>query len=137
VNAYSRSLGSQLQTIKSGDATPLLVMGSEKLADYPDTPTMLDEAPDADAKSLLEFHARVLESGRTIAGPPNMNASRLKELRAAFAKVVQDPGFDKTAAAAGRPVTFKDGAEVATEVDGLMKAPAEYVSILKEAYQGS
>jgi tripartite-type tricarboxylate transporter receptor subunit TctC len=137
VNAYSRSLSSQLPTVASGDATPILVMGSEKLADYPNVPTMLDEASDAASKSLLDFHARVLESGRTIAGPPDMDANRLKELRTAFAKVAQDPAFDKTAETAGRPVTFKDGADVAAEVDSLMKAPAEYVSILKQAYQGA
>lgn len=137
VDAYSRSLGSQLPTITSGDAVPLLVLGSEKVAEFPDVPTMLDVATDDESKELLEFHAQLLESGRTIAAPPNMDEARLNELQEAFAKVVQKPAFIAEGEKAGRPIAYKSGDEVAATVDDLINAPQAYIDILKAAYKGA
>jgi tripartite-type tricarboxylate transporter receptor subunit TctC len=137
VDAYSRSLGSQLPTITSGDGVPILVLGSEKVSDFPDVPTILDVAKTDEERELLQFHADLLESGRTIAAPPNMDEKRLAELREAFAKVVQDPDFVAEGEQAGRPVTFKSGEDVQKTVDGLMKAPEAYIDILKKAYEGA
>jgi tripartite-type tricarboxylate transporter receptor subunit TctC len=137
VEAYSRSLSSQLPTIQSGDAKPILVLGSEPLADYPDVPTVLDVAEDDDQRALLQYHVDLLESGRTIAAPPGMDDQRLNELREAFAKVVQEDDFMAEAEKAGRPITFLGGEEVQTEVGDLVDAPAEYVDILKAAYSGA
>jgi tripartite-type tricarboxylate transporter receptor subunit TctC len=137
VEAYSRSLGSQLPTITSGDGVPLLVLGSEKVDEFPDVPTMLDVAEDAEAKEMLEFHARLLESGRTFATAPNTDEATLKVLRDAFAKVVQDPAFVAEGEKAGRPVTYKSGEEVEATVQDLVKAPDAYIEILKAAYEGN
>ncbi|MEU4482633.1 tripartite tricarboxylate transporter substrate binding protein [Micromonospora sp. NPDC023966] len=136
VDAYSRSLGSQLPTIKSGDGIPILVLGSKPVAQFPDVPTMLDVAGDAASKEMLQFHAHLLESGRTIAAPPKMDQARLAELRDAFAKVVQEADFVAEGEKAGRPIVYKSGADVAKTVDELMNPPAAYVDILKAAYQG-
>ncbi|MCW2793731.1 MAG: hypothetical protein JWO76_2829 [Nocardioides sp.] len=136
VDAYSRSLSSQLPTIESGDAVPILVLGSDRLEDYPDVPTVLEEATDDEQKAILQYHVDLLESGRTIAAPPDMDEQRLAELRAAFAKVVQDPDFVAEGEKAGRPITFLGGEEVQSEVADLVDAPADYVDILKAAYSG-
>jgi tripartite-type tricarboxylate transporter receptor subunit TctC len=138
VGAYSRSLSSQLPTITSGDAKPILVLGSSPLPDYPDVPTMVDEAKTDAAKEIVSYHAKLLESGRTIAAPPGMDDQRLNELRKAFAEVVQDPDFVAEGEKAGRPITFKDGAAVQKTVDDLVNnAPSAYIDILKKAYQGA
>jgi tripartite-type tricarboxylate transporter receptor subunit TctC len=136
VDAYSRSLGSQLPTITSDDGVPLLVLGSEKVDEFPDVPTMLDVAEDDEAREILEVHARLLESGRTIATAPGTDEATLEVLREAFAKVVQDPEFVAEGEKAGRPVTYKPGEEVAATVAELVQPPEAYVSILKAAYEG-
>jgi tripartite-type tricarboxylate transporter receptor subunit TctC len=136
VEAYSRSLSSQLPTIESGDAVPILVLGSDRLEEFPDVPTVLEEAPDEEQKAILQYHVDLLESGRTIAAPPDMDEKRLAELRAAFAKVVQDADFIAAGEQAGRPITYLSGEDVQAEVEGLVDAPASYIDILKAAYSG-
>jgi tripartite-type tricarboxylate transporter receptor subunit TctC len=136
VEAYSRSWSSQEPTVSSGDAVPILVLGSEPLADYPDVPTLLDVAEGDEQTALLQYHVDLLQSGRTIAAPPGMDDQRLAELRDAFAKVVQDGEFVAEGEKAGRPITFLSGEDVQTEVAGLVDAPSEYIDILKAAYSG-
>lgn len=136
VDVYSRSLSSQLSTLESEDGTPVLVLGSERLEQYPDVPTILEVAQGEEAQKIAQHHVAILESGRTIAAPPDMDPERLEILREAFEEVATDPGFQEAGAQAGRPIVFKDGASVQTEVAKLMDAPAEYVDILKAAFHG-
>lgn len=135
-DAYSRSLSSQLPTINAGDGRPILVLGREQVAEFPDVPTLLEVADDAVSKKLATFHADVLESGRTLAAPPGMDENRLAELRKAFDTVVQSQDYKAAAEKAGRPITYASGADVQKTVEGLMDAPQKYIDIVKEAYGG-
>jgi tripartite-type tricarboxylate transporter receptor subunit TctC len=133
VDAYSRSLSSQLPSINGGDAEPILVMGSERVKQFPNVPTVL-EAASPDQRKLLESHTKLIESGRTLAGPPDMDEKVLAELRTAFEQVVTDPAYLAAAAKAGRPVGFADGAAVQKMVSDLMASPPEYVEVLKSGF---
>jgi tripartite-type tricarboxylate transporter receptor subunit TctC len=134
VDLHSRSYGSQESALKSGDAIPLLTVGSKdgyKL--LADTPTLVDVVAD-NQKALAYSHSELIESGRTIAGPPGMRPELLELLRNAFQKVVTDPGYDAAAKKARRPISFATGQEVADNVKKIMHSPKEYVELIKKAY---
>lgn len=135
-DAYSRSLSSQQQTIDAGDGRVVLSMGRQRLQAFPDVPTLVEVATDPKSRELAEFHTDVLESGRTLAAPPNMDEKRLAELRKAFDEVVQNPDYVATADKAGRPISYAPGDEVQQTVERLMKAPQSYIDIIKKAYEG-
>ena len=133
VDAHSRSLGSQLPGIEAGDADPLLIIGSEPVEQLDDVATLLEVVPE-DKRELAEAHTELIESGRTIAAPPETDPQVLDELRTAFEEVVTDSEYQKAAEESGRPVTFASGEDVEAMVSRLMDAPQEYVSMLKRAY---
>jgi tripartite-type tricarboxylate transporter receptor subunit TctC len=134
VDLHSRSYGSQESALKSSDAIPLLTVGSKD--GYPllaDTPTLSDVVAD-DQKALAQSHAELIESGRTIAGPPGMRPELLELLRNAFQKVVTDPDYEAAAKKSRRPISFASGQEVADNVTKIMHSPKEYVELIKKAY---
>ncbi len=134
VDLHSRSYGSQESALKSGDAIPLLTVGSkEGYKLLADTPTLIDVVAD-DQKALAASHSELIESGRTIAGPPGMRPELLELLRNAFQKVVTDPDYDAAAKKARRPISFASGQEVADNVKKIMQSPKEYVDLIKKAY---
>ncbi|WP_328418484.1 tripartite tricarboxylate transporter substrate binding protein [Micromonospora sp. NBC_00389] len=135
VDAYSRSLSSQLPAINSGDCKPVLVIGAERVKEFPDVPTVLEVADDTQ-RALLETHTKLIESGRTLSGPPGMDPQLLEELRKAFEEVVTDPAYQAEAEKAGRPVGFTSGADVQSVVNELMGSPKEYVDMLKQGFNG-
>jgi tripartite-type tricarboxylate transporter receptor subunit TctC len=59
----------------------------------------------------------LLNLQRSIAGPPDMDAGLLAELRAAFARAVADPEFQRAAAIARLDLRPLDGDAAAAEVD--------------------
>lgn len=134
VDLHSRSYGSQESAIKSGDAIPLLTIGSkdgyERLAE---TPTLTEVVAD-DQQSLAQSHEELIQSGRTIAGPPNMRPELLELLRNAFQKVVTDADYDAAAKKSRRPISFASGQQVADNVKKIMQSPKEYVELIKKAY---
>jgi tripartite-type tricarboxylate transporter receptor subunit TctC len=136
VDAYSRALSSQLPLIQGGEATPVLVLGSERVKEFKDVPTALELDLDDEQMALMESHVSLIESGRTIAAPPGMDADLLEVLRSAFTKVVQDPTFMSESEAAGRPIIYSSGEDVQEQVSDLMDAPKAYVDILKKGFSG-
>ncbi|MEV5548187.1 tripartite tricarboxylate transporter substrate-binding protein [Streptomyces sp. NPDC052309] len=134
VDLHSRSYGSQESALKSGDAVPLLTIGSKQgkklLAD---TPVLADIVPPEKAE-LARSHTALVESGRAIAGPPGMKPEQLELVRDAFRKVVTDPEYAAAAEESRRPISFATGQEVADNVAALMRSPKAYVDLLEEAY---
>jgi tripartite-type tricarboxylate transporter receptor subunit TctC len=137
VDAHSRSLYSQLPAVTAGDARAALVLGSEPAKELPGVPTVVELAENDEQRELLEFHARLIESGRAFAVPPGVEDGCLEELRTAYETVVTDAEFVAAGEEGGRPISFSSGADVQQEVEALMDAPQEYVDILKEAYSGA
>lgn len=133
VDAHSRSLYSQLPGVEAGDARPLLVIGSESVYELDGVPTLLDIVPDA-KRELAETHVALIESGRTIAGPPGMDEALLEEFRTAFEEVATDQEFAAKAEETGRPVSFASGAEVESMIQELMGSSADYVELLRKAF---
>lgn len=134
VDLHSRSYGSQESALKSGDAVPLLTIGSNKgLKLLADTPLLADVVP-PQKEALARAHTKLVESGRAIAGPPGMKPKQLELIRKAFEKVVTAPEYKAAAEEAHRPITFASGEDVTENVEELMHSPQDYVDLLKKAY---
>jgi tripartite-type tricarboxylate transporter receptor subunit TctC len=137
VDAYSRSLSSQMPAIDGGEVEPVLVVGNEAVEAFSDVPTMLDIAESDEQRAVLEAHANLIESGRTIGGPPGMDEAVLEELRDAFEAAVTDEEYMAAAEKFGRPINFASGAEVQKMIEDLMNAPEEYVAVLKQGFSAA
>jgi tripartite-type tricarboxylate transporter receptor subunit TctC len=129
----SRSYGSMISAVLEGDATPIILVGSERQDDIPDTPTFLETDQDVPT-DLLEEHASLTETGRMIAGPPGMDPDKLAELRAAWETLGTDDAFLSAAEEAGRPITFLSGEETQTLIEDVMNASPDYVDLITRAY---
>lgn len=134
VDAHSRSLGSQLPGIAAGDAKPILVLGSQPVEELEGIPTLMDVVPEGETRPIAEAHAALMESGRTLAAPPETDPAILEQLRTAFEEVVTDEAFIAAADQAGRPVSFASGTDVESTISTIMDSPASYVDALKRAY---
>lgn len=71
----------------------LFQMGPDKHPDLPDVPFLSDEAKSPEDRQVFDFFLRPQSLGRPFFGPPDLPAERLAALRAAFEKVLQDPGY--------------------------------------------
>jgi tripartite-type tricarboxylate transporter receptor subunit TctC len=65
----------------------------EKFPDLPDVPRLIDLGRTEDERRLLRFFGSYVEVGRSFLAPPKVPAERVAVLRAAFAKMAQDPAF--------------------------------------------
>jgi tripartite-type tricarboxylate transporter receptor subunit TctC len=134
VDLHSRSYSSQQSALRSGDARALLTIGSKDgLSLLADSPTLLDVVP-PDKQDLARSHTTLIESGRTIAGPPGMRLDLLELVRTAFQTVVTNPGYAAAAQASRRPIEFADGQQVADSVAEIMHSPPAYIDLLRQAY---
>ena len=71
----------------------LVQYGLARHPDLPDVPTVLELATNDDERELLRLLFAQSSMGRAIYGPPNIPPERLKLLRAAFDRMMQDPDF--------------------------------------------
>src|SRR6186997_1699447 len=71
----------------------LVQYGLARHPDLPDVPTVLELTDNDDERELLRLLFAQSSMGRAIYGPPNIPAERLKLLRAAFDRMMQDPDF--------------------------------------------
>jgi tripartite-type tricarboxylate transporter receptor subunit TctC len=79
--------------IQKGEITPILQPGAEKHPDLPNVPRMIDLAKNDDDRKLFEFFALPSLFGRSVIAPPDLPKERVRELRAAFWKMANDPKF--------------------------------------------
>lgn len=134
VDLHSRSYSSQQSALRSGDARALLTIGSKDgLTLLADAPTLIDVVP-PEQQELARSHTKLIESGRTIAGPPGMAPELLALMRNAFQRVVTDPNYVAAAQSARRPIEFADGQKVADMVADIMHSPPAYTDLLRQAY---
>src|SRR5262245_36238674 len=92
--------GSTLQNIPAmaphwteKDYRLLAINAPERLAKYPDVPTMVEFAKTSLARQMLEFWMYQSATARAIFSPPGVPAERVEALRRAFDQTVRDPAF--------------------------------------------
>jgi len=86
------TLANQRVLIKSGDVRPLLLTGFERSTELPDVPIVLEIVPE-EYKEYMVAITNVFAIEKITAGPPGIPEDRLKVLREAFLKTVQDENF--------------------------------------------
>jgi tripartite-type tricarboxylate transporter receptor subunit TctC len=78
---------------QSKAVTVALQLASQKLAELPDTPSILEVARDADQQAALKLILSRQTMARPYVAPPGIPPERLAALRAAFDATMQDPVF--------------------------------------------
>jgi len=128
------SFDSRKGMVDDGFGRFVMFIGKKKPAGYENVPFIQDVAKEQRFQSVNKFLVGMQEIGRPFAGPPGIPADRLKVLREAFEKAVNDPQCAAFAKKADRPVEFgsvKDTVEWATDIFSL---PADVVQVLKKAH---
>jgi hypothetical protein len=70
-----------------------LQLANQKLAELPDTPSIMDVARDAEQKSALKLIVSRQMMARPYVAPPGIPPERLNALRSAFDATMTDPAF--------------------------------------------
>ena len=125
------SIDSMMPLIKNGDAHAVMVIGDERLKEFPDVPTLYEYAP-PEQKAVVDLMVAQGLISRPYAAPPDVSPERLKVLREAFEKAWSDPGMLADAQKMGRPVDLRNGDTVAKIVKGALNQPDEVVDMLKD-----
>jgi len=128
ITGWSESQGA----IKSGDKRPILMIASQRHADYPGVPTAEEIAP-ADKKSLIRAIVNINETHRSYIAPPGTDAQAAAAFRAALKAVMNDPEFIAETKKGNRPVSYMDGAQQQQIVTEITKTGAALTPILKGA----
>ncbi|MPZ63877.1 MAG: hypothetical protein GEU93_21990 [Propionibacteriales bacterium] len=132
-DAHILPFDSQISAIDAGDLRPLLVIGRQPHESLPDVPTVSDfptgEAQQASLDALIEL----VETGRSLAGPPDMDPDHLAALRTGVDCALGNEELVAEAEEQQRDIDPLSGEETATVVDEALDAPAEFQDLVKEA----
>jgi len=126
---------SAMSPVKAGDARPLISIGSERHADFPDVPTVLEVVTDPAKQATVQSLMNIQALHRTFFGPPEMDPVATAEMRDAVAAVLADP--ETLAATEGTELTLSSmhGDEQTKIVADLYAASGEIPALLKAAEQ--
>jgi tripartite-type tricarboxylate transporter receptor subunit TctC len=119
VDIRYQSMTVTLPFVEEGEFRALAVLSDERHPEMPELPTLVELAPDDQARDLLLAYAALYQLERVVAAPPNTPADRVEYLREVFMQVMNDPEFQEMAEAAGNPLVPLDGARVAEIADRL------------------
>ncbi|MPZ61425.1 MAG: hypothetical protein GEU93_09035 [Propionibacteriales bacterium] len=132
----SGTVSSRLAAIKSGDLHPVLVIGDQESPDLPDVPVLTDLELDDESRALAEAHLSLQDMGRMVWAPPGVPEDRLQALEDAFKAASENPDLIQELAQAEQEIEFTPGAEAKTVAEDVLDAPDEYVTLIKEAFEG-
>jgi tripartite-type tricarboxylate transporter receptor subunit TctC len=122
--------------LKKGFVRALVQGGQKRDALFPDVPTVYELMDKHKAPDSIKRFAAVLLSpgaiGRPLIGPPNMPADRLKLLRDAYAKMVNDPEFLADAKKRDWDVEHISGQELEATARKAVAQPPDTVENLKK-----
>jgi tripartite-type tricarboxylate transporter receptor subunit TctC len=132
-DAHILPLDSQLKAIKAGDVKPLLVISDEPHDALPDVATTAEFPPEQGQEATLEALINLSETGRSLAGPPEMNPDHLTALRAGLDCALSNEDLLAKAEKQQRDIDTLDGEETAKVVDEALRAPPQFTGLIKEA----
>ncbi len=108
-------------------------LASQKLAELPDTPSILEVARDADQRAALKLILSRQMMARPYVAPPGIPPERLKALRAAFDATMTDPEFLTDTRRQDLEVRPLSGAEADALINEVYASPPEVVKLAIEA----
>jgi tripartite-type tricarboxylate transporter receptor subunit TctC len=90
----------------------LLQVAVERIPDLPDVPMASDFIKNEDDRKVLELFLAQKAAARPVAAPPGIPADRVKALRDAFGRMIEDAEFSKDAAAQKLDIEPTPAAEI-------------------------
>lgn len=133
VDMLPMSLSSGDAAVKSESAQIRWVVGTEEIPGRPDV-RPLSEFVDEEYLPVLKVHESMVQTGRAIAGPPNIPADRLKCLRDAYDRALANQQLIDESIKINRPVAHLGGEEMLQLVKNASNAPNEYVDLVLESF---
>ena len=137
IDGIQVSKGDALSMIKKGTGAPVLSFSNRKAKEevFKDVPLFKEIVPEQKWRKLVNF---VSDTGsallaRIFGGPPGIPADRLKILRDAFARAIDNPEFVKRMEKAEMSADHLSLEEFETALKDLMDLAPEDVEILREA----
>jgi tripartite-type tricarboxylate transporter receptor subunit TctC len=134
----SGSYDSLLKYFESGDLIPLWVVSKERIKEAPMVPTIIELGVKPEKMKWLDWQLNVEETGRTVVAPPDTPSDRVKFLRDAMAKLVNDPEFLKQVARQRYTVQYLPGDKIQGVFAKVMKLSnkdkEELIYILRTKY---
>jgi tripartite-type tricarboxylate transporter receptor subunit TctC len=109
--------------------TVALQLASQKLAELPDTPSIMEVARDADQKAALKLILSRQMMARPYVAPPGLPPERLKALREAFDATMSDPDFLADAQRQDLEVRPVSGREADALINEIYASPAAVVKL--------
>jgi tripartite-type tricarboxylate transporter receptor subunit TctC len=110
----------------------LIVNAPQRLAKYPNVPTMIEMTENPEHKTMLEFMMLQSATSRAIFTPPGVPAPRVEALRQAFDRVAHDPGFVADMERASFEMEPSTGAQTQAAVQRLLSTAPETAERLLE-----
>jgi tripartite-type tricarboxylate transporter receptor subunit TctC len=117
---------------QSKAVTVAIQLASQKLAELPDTPSILEVARDADQRAALKLILSRQMMARPYVAPPGIPPERLKALRAAFDATMTDPDFLADAQRQDLEVRPVSGAEADALIHEVYASPSGVVKLAIE-----
>jgi tripartite-type tricarboxylate transporter receptor subunit TctC len=130
ITSWRASLG----TIQAGDEHPVITLGTERYAPYPDVPTATEVAL-PESREAVQAIANMLDMHRGFFGPPNLNAQATRELRAAISAAFQDPELIAESDRQRLPLLPSDGETEQGKIAQITAASAVIVPIMQAALE--
>jgi tripartite-type tricarboxylate transporter receptor subunit TctC len=130
ITAWRASLG----VIEAGDERPVLTLGTERYAPFPDVPTAT-EAALPESKSAVQAIANMLDMHRGFFGPPDLDPQARDELRAAISAAFADPALIAESQRQRLPLIPSDGQTEQNKIAQITAASAVIVPILRAALE--
>jgi tripartite-type tricarboxylate transporter receptor subunit TctC len=133
-DAHILPLDSQIDAIEAGDVRPILVIGQEPSEELPDVPTVHDfEVGGEEQQAIIDALVAMIETGRSVAGPPGMDETQLAALRDGLLCALENDELVQQAEAQQRSISPITGEEMAELVDRVLNAPEAFKELVKKA----
>ncbi|MDB5643211.1 MAG: tripartite tricarboxylate transporter family receptor [Hyphomicrobiales bacterium] len=116
--------------IKEKKINILVQIGLRKETDLPDTPLLMDLAPNEEDKAALRLLSAPVTIGRPLFTTPGVPEDRVKALREAFDKTMKDPEFLAAAAQERLEINPVGGEELQKIVSDIVNTPKPVVDKL-------
>jgi len=135
VDANFGSFDSRKVMVENGYGRFVMFIGKRKPPGYENVPFIQDVIKDKKHKPLIDLLTGINMVGRPFAGPPGIPQDRLKILRDAFKKSLEDPELLKQAKKADKPIDFTHAEECEAWAKGLLELPPGVVNNIKKAFE--
>jgi tripartite-type tricarboxylate transporter receptor subunit TctC len=102
-------------------------MSSERNAELPDIPTVLEKANNDNDRDVINLIVSRQKVARPFAGPPAIPLARLKALRQAFSETMKDEAFLGEAKALSLEISPLNGDDVESLIKNLYASKPESI----------